>query len=103
MKKVPLWECLSIMGLTISFMHSLSMNFRLKIQVKNKLQLKNLRKYQIGNVISEEEPFDFAYLKKLDDRCGMLSEVESEFMLSFWSESLQCMYIVYLLHHILIL
>eukprot|EP01038_Epipyxis_sp_PR26KG_P004845 gene4845-6792_t len=34
--------------------------------------------------------YDFSNLKSLDDRCERLSSRESEFLLSFWSERLQC-------------
>jgi len=37
-----------------------------------------------------EEYLSFEYLKRLDERCSRLSSRESEFMLSFWSEALQC-------------
>ena len=39
---------------------------------------------------SSEHLYSFDSLKQLDERCGRLTSLESEFMLSFWSESLQC-------------
>lgn len=39
---------------------------------------------------SAENGFDFNTLKSLEDRCGVLSERESEYMLSFWSPTLKC-------------
>ena len=42
----------------------------------------------LKNNIQSDEPFDFNYLKKLNERCERLSSLESEYMLSFWSEPL---------------
>ena len=39
---------------------------------------------------SSEQLYSFDSLKRLDERCSRLSSLESEFMLSFWSEPLQC-------------
>eukprot|EP01040_Poterioochromonas_malhamensis_P011004 gene11004-11991_t len=36
----------------------------------------------------------FSYLKSFEERCSRLSNLESEFLLSFWSEKLQCFQIV---------
>jgi hypothetical protein len=38
----------------------------------------------------EKNSLSFEYLKSLDERVQRLSNMESEFMLSFWSDSLQC-------------
>ena len=44
----------------------------------------------IETVNPSQSVLDFEFLTSLDDRCEKLSSLESEFMLSFWSDELQC-------------
>ena len=58
------------------------------LQSKNKLQM-------LGSSQSSKAPpinpsTDFQYLKKLDARVKRLSDGESDYLLSFWSDSLKC-------------
>ena len=56
----------------------------------SKHKLRMLGSSQISNAPPVNPSTDFQYLKKLDARVKRLSDGESDYLLSFWSDSLKC-------------
>ena len=58
------------------------------LQSRHKLQM--LGSSQLSKAPPVNPSNDFQYLKKLDARVKRLSDGESDYLLSFWSDSLKC-------------
>ena len=57
----------------------------------NKQELSKLSSSRVSEAVIVNPPStNFQYLKKLDARVKRLSDGESDFLLSFWSDSLKC-------------
>mmetsp|Transcript_23496 Transcript_23496/g.32208 ORF Transcript_23496/g.32208 Transcript_23496/m.32208 type:complete len:593 (-) Transcript_23496:2185-3963(-) len=88
--KLLLCYC-SFVAFSLSFLIKLKLHRNVQTLKTLSVKLSNEYSGESISVASKNEIYlSFEYLKRLDERCCRLSSRESEFMLSFWSEALQC-------------